>query len=120
MEKGTSWIDVSNCTVLYIKLLFCRFKEVKMQKVLWEVAAYLVFLYLLMTVAYGTRDPMTNRVYDHYQNMFSKGSYDYQHNNSWGTWDISGVRFFGFNFLSSNNTKKPFVISAIIKTEQTQ
>ena len=72
-------------------VFFRRFKEIKMQKVLWEVVAYIVFLYMLMTVAYGTRDPVTNRVYDNYQNIFSYGSFDYEHNNTWGYWDTDSV-----------------------------
>ena len=68
-----------------------RFKELKMQKVIWEVVAYMLFLYMLMTVAYGSRDPVTNRVYDNYHNIFSFGSFDYQNNNKWGLWDADGV-----------------------------
>ena len=62
-----------------------------MQKVIWEVVAYMLFLYMLMTVAYGSRDPVTNRVYDNYHNIFSLGSFDYQNDNKWGLWDADGV-----------------------------
>ena len=59
--------------------------------VLWEVVAYALFLYMLMTIAYGTRDPKTNRIYDNYQNIFSFGSFDYNKSNPWGTWNAHGV-----------------------------
>ncbi len=64
-----------------------------MQKVIWEIAAYILFLYLLMTVAYGTRDPVTHRMYDNYKNIFSYGSFDYGNDsNSWGYWDADQVQ----------------------------
>ena len=53
-----------------------RFKEIKMQHVVWEVIAYIIFLYLMMMIAYSSRDLLFYRLYDHYSKMFLKGSMD--------------------------------------------
>ncbi len=60
-----------------------------MQHMLWEVIAYIIFLYLIMMIAYSNRDPMFHRLHRHYSNMFVKGSID--ESKPWGFWDLHKV-----------------------------
>ena len=63
--------------ILYHKFLsnFIRFKELKMYSVVREILFYLLFLYLMMMVAYGNRDPWSLYMYQNHKNMFQHGSY---------------------------------------------
>ena len=45
------------------QFIFYRQKEVKMMEVIREVFLYMIFLYLLMMVSYGNRDPVSHRLY---------------------------------------------------------
>ena len=60
-----------------------------MQHVLWEVVAYIIFLYLMMMIAYSNRDLLSFRLYDHYTKMFLKGTMD--PNKPVDFWDLHKV-----------------------------
>ena len=46
-----------------------------MQKVIREILVYMLFLYLLMTVGYGNRDPWGHSLYDACHSVFGQGYY---------------------------------------------
>ena len=77
-----------------------------MNKIIWEIIFYFLFLWLLMMVAYGNRDPQTYNLYKHYQKLLVKASYD--NVNERGTWDLEKV-----------NTKFIISLSILIKIHQT-
>lgn len=52
-----------------------RQNEVKMMDVIKEVFLYLVFLYLLMMVSYGNRDPVTSKLYTSLYQEFHDADY---------------------------------------------
>lgn len=68
---------------------FSRFKELNMQKVLWEIVSYIIFLYCLMMIAYSNRDPAYFQMHHHYTKMFLTGSYDGSKAHNW--WDLKSV-----------------------------
>ena len=46
-----------------------------MQAIIREIIMYFLWLYMLMLVAYGNRDPHSYQMTANYKNMFVKGSY---------------------------------------------
>ena len=60
-----------------------------MQHVLWEVIAYVIFLYLLMMIAYSNRDLLFFRLHNHYTKMFLHGTMD--GTKSYDFWDLHKV-----------------------------
>jgi len=50
-----------------------REKEKEMQSVLREIVSYIIFLYVLLMVAYGSKDPWTFIVYRNQQNCLDYG-----------------------------------------------
>ena len=68
-----------------------RFKEIKMQHVVWEVIAYIIFLYLLMMIAYSNRDLLFYRLHNHYTKMFLKGTMD--GSKMYDFWDLHKVNY---------------------------
>ncbi len=60
-----------------------------MHHVLWEIISYMIFLYLLMMIAYSNRDTSFHDIYSHYANMLKRGSYDGTKN--WDYWNLYHV-----------------------------
>ena len=60
-----------------------------MHHVLWEIISYMIFLYLLMMVAYSNRDTTFHNIYKHYANMLKRGSYD--GSKTWDYWNLYHV-----------------------------
>ena len=50
-------------------------KEIKMQSIIWEVILYLVWLWLLMMMAYGNKDGWSYWLNSSYRNTFERGAY---------------------------------------------
>jgi hypothetical protein len=44
-----------------------------MYSIIREIVFYVLFLYLMMMVAYGNRDPWSSSMYNNYKNMFFNG-----------------------------------------------
>ena len=61
--------------MLIMFLCVFRFKEMQMQAIIREIIFYLVWLYILMMVAYGNRDPWSYMMTENFNNMFVHGSY---------------------------------------------
>ena len=57
------------------QFIFYRQKEVKMMEVIREVFLYMIFLYLLMMVSYGNRDPVSHRLYSSLYQEFHDAAY---------------------------------------------
>ena len=51
-----------------------RKKEVKMMAILRDLLFYLVFLYIIMMVGYGNRDPWTFYIYDNLKQTYQVGN----------------------------------------------
>ena len=47
----------------------------QMQAIIREIIMYLLWLYTLMMVAYGNRDPWSYLMTENYHNMFIKGAH---------------------------------------------
>jgi len=52
-----------------------RQKEMKMMDIIWEVFLYIIFVYLLMMVSYGNRDPISHRLYSSLYQEFHDAAY---------------------------------------------
>jgi len=48
----------------------------RMQSIIWELIMYLLWLNLLMIVAYGNRDPWSYTMNNSYKQMFVRGVYN--------------------------------------------
>lgn len=57
-------------------LYFDRQKEDEMQGVLREILAYVIFLYLLYAVSYGSKESITWRMYRNQQNALEFGLHE--------------------------------------------
>ncbi len=62
-----------------ILFLYFRLKEIKMNKVIWEILFYIIFLYLLMLVAYGNRDPLSYQLLNNFKSQVVSASHDPSH-----------------------------------------
>lgn len=54
--------------------LVLRKKEKEMQAVLREILGYILFLYLLFAISYGSKDPATYQHYTNLRNVLQHGS----------------------------------------------
>ncbi|XP_022084984.1 uncharacterized protein LOC110976208 [Acanthaster planci] len=61
-----------------------RFKEIKMQAILKEIAVYMFYLYILLLIGYGNKDPSSHAVYTSVHNTFINAQY-------YGTTPLSSV-----------------------------
>lgn len=62
-------------TKMPIYILFCRFREMQMYSIIRELIMYFLWLYMLMMVAYGNRDPYSYKMNANYKDMFIRGAY---------------------------------------------
>ena len=46
-----------------------------MMDIIWEVFLYIIFVYLLMMVSYGNRDPISHRLYSSLYQEFHDAAY---------------------------------------------
>ena len=52
-----------------------RMKEKQMKSIIQEIAWYMIFLLVLLTISYGNRDLKTSQVTRYMQNIFEKATY---------------------------------------------
>ncbi|XP_038066995.1 uncharacterized protein LOC119737008 isoform X2 [Patiria miniata] len=53
-----------------------RFKEIKMNQILKEIALYMFYLYILLLIGYGNKDPNSHNVYTSVKNTFIDAHYN--------------------------------------------
>ena len=69
-----------------------RIKELKMYGIIREIVFYAIFLWILMVVSYGFRDPMAPTLRFHLHNAF-------------GTQGLHHIDTFGDSFMKVTNSK---------------
>ena len=67
----------------------CRLKEMKMMSIIREVLFYLFFLYVMMMVGYGNRDPWSVYVYRNLKDTYYTGN---QFDGELGLYSMDKVR----------------------------
>ena len=78
-NMGHHYIALYDLILWFYDNYHYRMKELEMHKIIREILSYLLFLNLLMMVAYGNRDPYSFRVFNQIKMGLVEGIYDGDH-----------------------------------------